>query len=182
MSTIELERATLSLEGMTCAGCAARIEQRLNKLDGVDASVNLATEQATVRYDPARADRAALVAAVEGAGYGVAEVSGTGAGKPEVGRRLALAIALGAPLLALSMLPPLQFEGWEWLALALATPVVLWSGSGLHLAATRNLRHGAATMDTLVSLGTLAAYGWSVAALFRADAEIYFETAAAITA
>jgi Cu+-exporting ATPase len=182
MGAVDTERATLTLQGMTCAGCAARIEKSLNKLDGVQASVNLATEQATVSYDPARADRAALVAAVEGAGYAVADVVEAGGRDAAVGRRLALAIVLGAPLLALSMLAPLQFEGWEWLALALATPVVLWSGLGFHVAAARNLRHGAATMDTLISLGTLAAYGWSVVALFVADADVYFETAAAITA
>jgi len=185
-TTVEPEaRVQLALEGMTCAACANRIERKLNKLDGVEASVNYATEQAAVRYDPGRVAVADLIGAVEGAGYHAR--LGAEAGEAEnraraLRRRLAVAVVLTAPLTALAMLPPLQFEGWEWLALALATPVVFWAGWGFHRAAVLNARHGAATMDTLISIGTLAAWGWSVVALVALDdAHTYFEVAAVIT-
>ena len=178
-------RVDLALEGMTCAACANRIERKLNKLDGVDASVNYATEQAAVRFDPERVTVADLLGAVESAGYHAvpaAEASASVDRSDAVRRRLLVAAALTAPLVVLAMVMPLQFEGWEWLALALATPVVFWSGFDFHRAAVLNARHGAATMDTLISIGTLAAWGWSVAALVVVDdADIYFEVAAVIT-
>ena len=178
-------RVDLALEGMTCAACANRIERKLNKLEGVDASVNYATEQAAVRFDPERVTVADLLGAVESAGYHAvpAAEAGESVDRSEaVRRRLLVAAVLTAPLVVLAMVMPLQFEGWEWLALALATPVVFWSGFDFHRAAVLNARHGAATMDTLISIGTLAAWGWSVAALVVVeDADIYFEVAAVIT-
>ena len=178
-------RVDLALEGMTCAACANRIERKLNKLEGVDASVNYATEQAAVRFDPERVTVADLLGAVESAGYHAvpaAEARESVDRSDAVRRRLLVAAALTAPLVVLAMAMPLQFEGWEWLALALATPVVFWSGFDFHRAAVLNARHGAATMDTLISIGTLAAWGWSVAALVVVDdADVYFEVAAVIT-
>ena len=179
------ERVDLALEGMTCAACAGRIERKLNKLDGVDASVNYATEQAAVRFDSRRVAVADLIGAVEGAGYRarLAADARDGADRSRLlRRRLIVAAALTAPLVALSMIPLLQFDGWGWLALALATPVVFWAGYGFHRAALMNARYLAATMDTLISIGTLAAWGWSVAALVVVDdADMYFEVAAVIT-
>ena len=179
------ERVDLALEGMTCAACAARIEHKLNKLDGVDASVNYATEQAAVRFDSSRVAVADLIGAVEGAGYHARLAAEAGDGDDRsrsLRTRLIVAAALTAPLVALSMIPLLQFDGWGWLALALATPVVFWAGYDFHRAALMNARHLAATMDTLISIGTLAAWGWSVAALVVVDdADMYFEVAAAIT-
>jgi Cu+-exporting ATPase len=170
---------------MTCASCATRIERKLNKLEGVEASVNFATEQAAVSFDPARAGVDDLIRAVEAAGYraGVearAEVDETRARALRI--RLVAAAALTAPLTALALLPPLQFSGWEWLAAALATPVVLWAGLGFHRAALANARHGAATMDTLISIGTLAAWGWSMVAVVALDnADTYLEVGAVTT-
>ncbi len=179
------ERVDLALEGMTCAACAGRIERKLNKLDGVDASVNYATEQAAVRFDSSRVAVADLIGAVEGAGYHARLAAEAGDGDDRsrsLRTRLIVAAALTAPLVALSMIPLLQFDGWGWLALALATPVVFWAGYGFHRAALMNARHLAATMDTLISIGTLAAWGWSVAALVVVDdADMYFEVAAVIT-
>jgi Cu+-exporting ATPase len=156
------QRLDLPIEGMTCASCANRIERKLNKLDGVQATVNYATERATVSFDGERVTPRELIAAVEAAGY--AARLPTASGTP-VRLRLTVAAVLSAPVLALAMIPALQFDGWQWLSLVLATPVVLWAGWPFHRAAWRNLRHGAATMDTLISLGTLAAWGWSVVAL-----------------
>ena len=178
-------RVELALEGMTCAACATRIERKLNKLEGVEASVNYATEQAAVSYDANRVALADLIGAVEAAGY-QARTSADPAREEDRARRLrtrlVTATALTVPLTALAMTPALQFEGWEWLAFALGTPVVLWAGFGFHRAAARNARFLAATMDTLISIGTLAAWGWSVVALlFLADAHTYFEAAAVIT-
>ena len=178
-------RVDLALDGMTCAACANRIERKLNKLDGVEASVNYATEQAAVRFDPQRVTVAELVGAVEAAGYHAAlasEAEERTDRADALWRRFLVAAALTVPLVALAMVMPLQFEGWEWLALALATPVVFWAGFDFHRAALLNARHGAATMDTLISIGTLAAWGWSVAALLVVDdADVYFEVAAVIT-
>ena len=177
----------LDLEGMTCASCVRRIERKLNKLDGVDATVNFATEQATVHCDPSVTVED-LVSAVESAGYHAHLVPESGAHDHHdepvavLRRRLAVAATLTAPLAALAMLPPLQFPGWEWVALFLATPVVFWSGIGFHRAALQSARHLAATMDTLISIGTLAAYLWSVVVLLGVgDADTYFEVAAVIT-
>ena len=207
------ERVDLPVEGMTCASCANRIERKLNKLDGVAATVNFATEKAQVSYDAERVGTDELLGAVEAAGYKAA-LPGTGGeradGEPNAGERelaslrlrLIAAAALSVPILLMAMIPPLQFENWQWLSLQLATPVVLWAGWPFHRAAWQNLRHGAATMDTLISLGTLAAWGWSVVALFflgagepgmkmtfdlipeqgYATGEIYFEVAAVVIA
>jgi Cu+-exporting ATPase len=178
-------RIQLDLEGMTCASCANRIERKLNKLDGVDASVNFATEQATISYDPARAAVEDLLRAVEAAGYRASVEARAEADESRaraLRTRLAVATLLTSPLAALAMVPLLQFSGWEWLAAALATPVVLWAGLGFHRAALANARHAAATMDTLISIGTLAAWAWSVVALLALeDAHTYFEVAAVIT-
>jgi P-type Cu+ transporter len=178
-----LRQTTLELDGMTCASCAARVEKSLNKLDGVDASVNLATEQATVAYDSSRVAVDELLRAVEGAGYH-ASLARTADGNPARPVRVALTVAavLTAPLVLLSAVPPLQFGGWEWAALALVTPVVFWCGRSFHRAAALNLRHGNVTMDTLISLGTLAAWTWSTVVLLAGlDADVYFEVAGVIT-
>jgi len=176
------QRLELPIEGMTCAACATRIEKKLNKLDGVEATVNYATERATVAFVPAVAP-SDLVAAVEAAGYR-ALLPGDEA-RPDTssaGRRLALSAALTAPLVLLSMIPPLQFAGWEWAALALATPIVAWGGWPFHRAAVLNARHAAATMDTLISIGTMAAFTWSAVVLVAGvEADMYFEVAGVIT-
>jgi P-type Cu+ transporter len=181
---LDRERVVLDLEGMTCASCAARIEKRLNRLDGVEATVNFATEQASVDCDPSvTVDE--LVEAVESAGYGA---HSAGAHEHDdqplalLRSRLLVAVALSVPVALLAMVPPLQFTEWEWLALALSTPVVLWSGIGFHRAALNAARHGSASMDTLISIGTLAAWGWSTVVLVAGlDADTYFEVGAAIT-
>ncbi len=184
----------LDLEGMTCASCVSRIERKLNKLDGVEATVNFATEQATVRCDPSvTVDD--LVGAVEAAGYRAHpsapahDVHTASAGHHHhdepatvLRRRLVAAIALTTPVVLLAMVPPLQFTGWEWVAFVLSTPVVFWSGAGFHRAALQSARHAAATMDTLISMGTLAAWLWSTVVLVGGlDADTYFEVAAVIT-
>ena len=174
---------TLELEGMTCASCASRIERRLNELDGVQASVNLATEKAAVSYDGSTVGVEELVAAVEDAGYG-ASLAGRyrEQSRDSLRTRLLGALALTVPLALVAMVPPLHFDGWEWLALALSTPVVFWAGLPFHRTALRNLRHGTVTMDTLVSLGTLAAWTWSLVALLFVDGpDTYFEVAGVIT-
>jgi Cu+-exporting ATPase len=159
------DRVELQIEGMTCASCANRIERKLNKLDGVTATVNYATEKASV-VRSAEVTREELVAAVEAAGYGVLDpAAAVEAQTLSPGRRVAIAAVLTLPVVLLAMVPLLQFPGWQWVSLALATPVVLWAGWPFHRAAVVNLRHATSTMDTLVSLGTLAAYGWSVFAL-----------------
>jgi Cu+-exporting ATPase len=176
-------RLELPITGMTCASCANRIEKRLNKLEGVEASVNYATEKASVSYDADQARPEDLVAAVEKAGYGavlpappspIPEAAAARSGEDDPTRplrlRLVWAAMLSLPVLLLSMVSPLQFDNWQWLALQLATPVVLWAGWPFHRAAWANLKHGTATMDTLISVGTLAAWTWSVVALFFGDA------------
>ncbi len=172
------ERLALPIAGMTCSSCANRVERRLNEIDGVEATVNFATERATVSFDPGQVEPEALLEAVGETGY-TASLPGDddAAGGAEeadptepLRRRLVFAAALSLPVLLLSMIEPLQFENWQWLALQLATPVVLWAGWPFHQAAWQNLRHGAATMDTLISVGTLAALGWSLVALFFLDA------------
>jgi len=168
----------LGIGGMTCASCAARIEKRLNRLDGVTATVNFATEQATVSFDPGAVTPDQLVAQVEAAGYTAAlpqppaaPSAGDGA-VDEVDEtrplrtRLATSVVLTVPVIAMAMVPALQFDAWQWLSLTLAAPVVTWGALPFHRAAWANLRHGAATMDTLISIGTLAAFGWSLYALF----------------
>jgi Cu+-exporting ATPase len=178
-------RLELQIGGMTCAACAARVEKKLNKLDGVDANVNYATELATVVYDPAEVELAGLVHAVEAAGYtaGIAADPGARADPVRPLRvRFLVSLALTVPLLLIAMVPPLQFEGWKWVALGLSTPIVLWAGFRFHRAAAMNARHLTATMDTLVSLGTLAAWGWSLIVLVAGlDADVYFEVAGVTT-
>jgi P-type Cu+ transporter len=174
------ETIRLDVDGMTCAACVARVEKKLNRLDGVEASVNLASESATVRFDPAVVGVDQLVAAVESAGYRAEPARRERELHDPWRRRFAVSAVLTAPLVAL-MLPPLQFDGWEWLALALSTPVVWWAGLPFHRTALLNLRHRAATMDTLVSIGTLAAWGWSLVALLTDAGDTYFEVAAVIT-
>ena len=167
----------LPITGMTCASCANRVERSLNQLDGVSASVNYATEKATVDFDPAAVAPAELVAAVEAAGYqAVLPTDEPGEPAPEqdedapLRRRLIVSALLSAPVLAIAMIRPLQFDNWQWLCLQLATPVILWGAWPFHRAAWANLKHGAATMDTLISVGVLAAFGWSLYALFLGDA------------
>jgi Cu+-exporting ATPase len=203
----------LQIGGMTCASCAARIEKKLNRMPGVQASVNYATEKAHVLLPEGTAVDAAI-ATVEATGYTATlplppQVSGRSGAPapvedPEVAslrRRLVVSTALTVPVLVLAMIAPLQFDNWQWLSLTLAAPVVIWGAWPFHRAAWMNLRHGAATVDTLISVGVLAAFGWSLYALFFGDAgmpgmrmtfrllpepgsgadEIYLEVAAAVT-
>jgi Cu+-exporting ATPase len=204
------ERVELPIDGMTCASCANRIERSLNKVDGVTATVNYATERATVEYDPAAVEPEQLLGAVEAAGYSAQLPSAGPDARDEdpdedptapLRRRLLISAALALPVLLLAMIPALQFDNWQWLSLNLATPVVLWGAWPLHKATWANLKHGAATMDTLISVGVLSAWLWSLYALFLGDAgtpdmrmgfdliptqgggtdEIYLETAAIVT-
>ncbi|WP_182882127.1 heavy metal translocating P-type ATPase [Microbispora sp. H10949] len=213
MASITGDRPTgaveLSIGGMTCASCANRIERKLNKMDGVTATVNYATEKAKVTF-PEDLDPQALVAEVEKAGYTakLPEPPKPEQAPPEpdelaaLRTRLLVSVVLAVPVIALAMIPVLQFTYWQWLSLTLAAPVVVWGGLPFHKAAWTNLRHGTATMDTLVSLGTIAALGWSLWALFLGDAgvpgmthgfdltisrsdgsgDIYLEAAAGVTA
>ena len=187
MATAAPEQETIDLQGMTCASCASRIERKLNKLDGVEANVNYATEQATVSFDSTRVAVEDLVRAVEAAGYGASRRGGAAQAQQAdrsafvLRMRLLVAAALTVPLALLTIAEPLQFEGWEWVALVLATPVVLWAGWPFHRAAGVNARHGSATMDTLISIGTLAAYVWSAVVLIMGlDEHIYLEVAAVV--
>jgi Cu+-exporting ATPase len=173
-----LHEVELAIGGMTCASCANRIERKLNKLDGVTATVNYATEKAKV-HAPAGVDPDRLVAAVEAAGYTARlpvaptgpDIDGTRNVEEEpdpsraLRQRLITSTVLSVPVVALAMVPALQFTYWQWISLALAGPVVVWAAWPFHRAAWANLRHGAATMDTLISLGTLAAFVWSLYAL-----------------
>jgi Cu+-exporting ATPase len=170
---------------MTCASCAARIERKLNKLDGVRATVNFATERAAVAFDPTRADLERLIRTVEQTGYRAALPKSQTHQHVEADtllRRLLVSIVLTTPVVVLAMAAATQFTGWKWLALAFSTPVVFWGGWQFHRAALQNARHRAATMDTLVSVGTLAAWLWSTVVLLGGlDAHVYFEVAAVIT-
>ena len=194
---------SLDLTGMTCASCANRIEKKLNKVDGVQATVNYATEKARVQA-PKGTTAQDLIAVVEAAGYGARETTV----EPREERadvllpRVQLAFTLAVPVIAVSMVPALQFPGWQWLALLLTTIVVFWCGRSFHRAALANVRHGATTMDTLVSLGTSVAWLWSVVAMFFGHAgaigmtheftltlghadpmgSVYFEAAAGVVA
>lgn len=211
------QRIELEIGGMTCASCAARIEKKLNRMDGVSvATVNYATEKAKVAFGGG-IGVGDLIATVEATGYTAALPAPPAAAPPSrddaeaapedpeltsLRQRLTTAVVLAVPVVALSMIPALQFTNWQWLALTLASPVVVYAGWPFHRAAWTNARHGAATMDTLVSVGTLAAYGWSLWALFfgtagmpgmthpfaftisRGDAsgDLYLEAAAGVTA
>jgi P-type Cu+ transporter len=206
------QQVELDVGGMTCASCAMRIEKRLNRLDGVRATVNYATERAKIDF-PAHVDPAELITTVESAGYTAAlprsrsdrawEQAEAAEADPtsRLRDRLIITALLSLPVLAMAMIPALQFDRWQWLSLTLAAPVVVWGALPFHRAAWANLRHGTATMDTLISVGTLAAFGWSLWALFFGDAgapgmtmpfdltiergsgthEIYLEVAAAVT-
>ncbi|SDQ05813.1 cation-translocating P-type ATPase [Quadrisphaera sp. DSM 44207] len=206
------DEVELAITGMTCASCAARVEKRLNRLDGVSATVNYATEKAKVTCADG-VSREDLVAAVERAGYTAsllqpprAEDAAAGAQAAEdapvrsLRRRVLVCTALGVPVIALAMVPALRSASWQWLSLVLAAPVVVWGAWPFHRAAWTNLRHGTATMDTLVSLGVTAAFGWSLYALLLGGAgvpgvrtpsspsgsgghgaEVYLEVAAAVT-
>ncbi len=159
----------LDVSGMTCASCAARIEKKLNRVDGVSATVNYATEKATVRYGGQTSPQA-LIEVIEQAGYGAA-LPADDARDPDqalrvLRRRTVVAAVLSVPVIALAMVPAWQFPGWQWLSFALTLPVVAWAAWPFHRVAWLNLRHGNATMDTLISVGTLAAAGWSAYALF----------------
>ncbi|MGW7720091.1 heavy metal translocating P-type ATPase [Streptomyces chartreusis] len=174
--TTEVE---LAIGGMTCASCAARIEKKLNRMDGVAATVNYATEKAKVSYggDVSLPD---LIATVEATGYTarepappVRDVPDDTGGDDELRplrQRLITAVTLAVPVVAMAMVPALQFEYWQWLSLTLAAPVVVYAGWPFHKAAFTNLRHGSATMDTLISVGTIAAFLWSLWALFLGTA------------
>ncbi|MEU0386345.1 heavy metal translocating P-type ATPase [Streptomyces chartreusis] len=174
-----LAEVELLIGGMTCASCAARVEKKLNRMDGVTATVNYATEKARVTY-PAGTEVADLIATVVKTGYTAEEPAPAreeaSAGEQEdpelsaLRRRLTVSAVLAVPVVLTAMVPALQFDNWQWLSLTLAAPVVVWGGLPFHRAAWTNARHGAATMDTLVSLGTLAAFGWSLWALFLGDA------------
>ena len=186
-----LRTEDLQIAGMTCASCAARIERRLNKVEGVEAAVNYATEVARV-HAPEHVSHDELVAQVEACGYQVVEPAPTAHGdhashgdaapgahdamagheghhvevaEDDLRRRVLISAALTLPVLVMAMVPAAQFDHWQWISLVLASPVVIWGGWPFHQATWTNLRHGAATMDTLISVGTLAAYGWSVYAL-----------------
>ena len=208
-----VQQIELSIGGMTCASCASRIEKKLNRMDGVTATVNYATEKASVTVD-GDATAEDLIATVEKTGYTAqlppppktagddpAEQAQPVDELRSLRTRLWVSVALTVPVLAMAMIPALQFTYWQWLSLTLAAPVVVYGGLPFHKAAWTNLRHGAATMDTLISMGTLAAFGWSVWALFlgtagmpgmthpfsldigRTDgaANIYLEAAAGVT-
>jgi len=186
--TDQLIRSELAIEGMTCGACASRIERSLADLDGVNSAlVNFATGRATVVHGDVIND-AALTTEIEALGYAVIAGEETDAAEDrreaDLWRRFVVAVGLGLPAMLISMIPAFQFEGWRWVVGALATPVVLWSGWPFHRAAAKNLRRGATTMDTLVSLGSLAALIWSAIVLV-ADVgtdHIYFETGAVVVA
>ncbi|CAL9441846.1 Copper-exporting P-type ATPase [Streptomyces sp. enrichment culture] len=176
-----LSEVELLIGGMTCASCAARVEKKLNRMEGVTATVNYATEKARITYPPG-VEVADLITTVVRTGYTAEEpapprrddeedtASGTDPETAALRTRLVVSALLALPVVLLAMVPPLQFDHWQWLSLTLAAPVVVWGAAPFHRAAWTNLRHGAATMDTLVSVGTLAAFGWSLWALFLGDA------------
>jgi P-type Cu+ transporter len=208
--TMTTGHVELQIGGMTCASCSARIEKKLNKIEGVAATVNFATEKAHIEYvGDVSTDQ--LVQTIEEAGYS-AELPETKTEEPKADseatdptaslrRRLLISLVLTVPVIAMAMIPALQFTNWQWLSLTLAAPVVVWGAWPFHQAAWANLRHGTATMDTLISMGTIAAFGWSIYALFWGTAgmpgmthpfeltisptngtgNIYFEVAAGVT-
>jgi Cu+-exporting ATPase len=214
-ATAPRARLDLAVGGMTCGSCAARIEKKLNRLDGVGATVNFATETATVSYDPGLVSTGDLIGAVEATGYtarlpelpgptGVgahAQHDGAGDETDLLRQRLIACAVLTLPVVVLAMVLAAQFRFWQWLSLTLAAPVVVWGAWPFHRAAALGARHGAATMDTLISVGVLAAFGWSAWALFvggagepgmrmgfqlvpsaaRGGPEIYLEVAAGVT-
>ncbi|MFE3458315.1 heavy metal translocating P-type ATPase [Nocardiopsis aegyptia] len=179
-SRTEERSVELAIGGMTCAACANRVEKRLNKLDGVTASVNFATEKARVSFDGAPTAVEELVAQVEKAGYTATVPRAESSGEQEAAEeadptralrdRVIVSLALSVPVIAMAMVPALQFTYWQWASLALAAPVIVWGALPFHVSAWKNLRLGTATMDTLVSLGVTAAFLWSLYALFLGTA------------
>lgn len=193
---VDVIHLDLGVTGMTCTSCSGRVERKLNRLDGVDATVNFATESASVDYDPSKADTTTLIDTVRGAGYdafamndegsadaGVDDSDGPGGGgsadrteaarddeAADLKKRTIVSALITVPVVLLSMVPALQFDNWQWAVLTMVTPVYFWGGAPFHRATLVNLRHGAFTMDTLVSLGTTAAYLWSLWALFLGNA------------
>ncbi|MDN5719989.1 MAG: heavy metal translocating P-type ATPase [Corynebacterium sp.] len=193
---VDVIHLDLGVTGMTCTSCSGRVERKLNKLDGVDATVNFATESASVDYDPSKADTTTLIDTVRGAGYdafamndegsadaGADDSDGPGGGgsadrteaarddeAADLKKRTIVSALITVPVVLLSMVPALQFDNWQWAVLTMVTPVYFWGGAPFHRATLVNLRHGAFTMDTLVSLGTTAAYLWSLWALFLGNA------------
>ena len=180
----------LRIEGMHCASCAARVARGLNGVEGVSASVNYLTEQATVRCPPG-VEVERLVDAVEATGYGARPAGHDGAGAGHhhddapaavLRRRLAVAVGLTVPVVLIGMVSALHFSGWAWVALALSAPVVFYAGWGIHRSTLTSARHGVAQMDTLITLGTLAAWTWSAVVLVAGlNAGTYFEVAAVVT-
>src|SRR3954468_1470538 len=205
----------LAVRGMTCASCAARVEKKLNRMSGVTAAVNYATATAHVTF-PAELDPAELVATVERTGYGASlpappteqpdGEAGEADASPELAehialrQRLVVGTLLGVPVLLLAMIPALRFDNWQWISLTLASPVAVWAAWPFHRAAAINARHGATTMDTLISVGVAAAYLWSLYALLftptgrtgwgvddvagattEGSPELYLEVAAVVT-
>ena len=183
------EHIELDVSGMTCAACAARIEKKLNRVDGVTATVNYATERASIGYTEVTTAPEQLIHVIETLGYGATLRASPGAGgvalasdeltplerasearARDLRERLVVSVILAVPVVALSMVPVLQFRNWQWLAFALAGPVALWGAWPFHLSAYKNLLQRASTMDTLVSLGVIAAFGWSAWSLFVGDA------------
>ncbi len=214
LGSVELGSIELAIGGMTCSSCAARIEKKLNRLPGVTATVNYATEKAKVTFDGSVSD-ADMIATVEATGYTATlpaapaeqdNEAGTESSEPDdevaaLRQRLIISTILAVPVLLMAMVPPLQFTNWQWLSLTLASPVVVWGALPFHRAAWANARHGAATMDTLISVGVSAAFLWSLWALFFGTAgtpgatmsfhllpsrgegmdELYLEVAAVVT-
>ena len=175
---------------MTCATCAARVEKALNDVDGADASVNFATEQATVAiHDGPAIEVEQLLDAVRSLGYGATPSGDAPAGHDELQQRdrtlLALRVIVAAvlwvPVMVVSMVDPLMFDGWKWAAAALTLPAVTWAAWPFHRATLVNLRHKATTMDTLISVGTTAAFVWSLVATVRGTGHVYFEVASGVT-
>ncbi|NLZ58912.1 MAG: cadmium-translocating P-type ATPase [Corynebacterium sp.] len=197
-TALNLVELDLGVTGMTCTSCSARVERKLNKIDGVEATVNFATESASVKYDPGSVSEKDILDAVKGAGYGsfamsnaddsasksteAAAPSGpSGQDRIDASRdaeaadlkfRVIVSALLTVPIVALSMIPALQFNNWQWAVLTLTTPLFFWGGAPFHKATLTNLRHGSFTMDTLVSLGTTAAFLWSLWALFLGNAGV----------
>ncbi|MET9228553.1 heavy metal translocating P-type ATPase [Lentzea sp. NPDC003310] len=174
MTTTEPRHVELSISGMTCASCANRIERKLNRLDGVSATVNYATEKASVQF-PDNLQVGDLVSTVRAAGYDAEEPRPEAPEEDEAGElrlRVVLAAALGVPVIAFSMVPTWQFPTWQWVSLALASVVVWVCGWPFHRAAAVNARHGASTMDTLVSMGVTVSYLWSLYALVFGEAGV----------
>ncbi|WP_313504703.1 heavy metal translocating P-type ATPase [Corynebacterium variabile] len=199
---VDLVQLDLGVTGMTCTSCSARIERKLNRMDGVDATVNFATESAKVDYDPAKTDPGAVIQTVRNTGYDAFTMADTSADESDTGtddgdaasspkddvvgqarvdaardaeaadllHRTILSAILAFPVVLVSMVPALQFDNWQWAALTLISPVYFWGGAPFHRATLVNLKHFSFTMDTLVSLGTTAAYLWSLWALFLGNA------------